>query len=68
MRNPVAACMLVTWVGEAIYVASPGIFCLFLLGLPLAQYQVTRIEEPRLRKRFGAAYIEYCRRVPRWLV
>ncbi|MFQ5430682.1 MAG: methyltransferase family protein [Phycisphaerae bacterium] len=67
MRNPVAACLIVTVLGEAIYFASPGIFCLFLLGFPLAQYQVTRIEEPRLRKRFGAAYIEYCRRVPRWL-
>lgn len=24
-------------------------------------------EEPTLRKKFGADYEEYCRRVPRWL-
>jgi protein-S-isoprenylcysteine O-methyltransferase Ste14 len=28
---------------------------------------VIRREEPALRKRFGAAYEEYCRRVPRWI-
>ena len=28
---------------------------------------VVRVEEPALRKRFGSAYEEYCRRVPRWL-
>jgi protein-S-isoprenylcysteine O-methyltransferase Ste14 len=30
-------------------------------------FAVTRIEEPELRKRFGPAYEEYRRRVPRWL-
>jgi protein-S-isoprenylcysteine O-methyltransferase Ste14 len=24
-------------------------------------------EEPTLRRKFGAEYEEYCRRVPRWL-
>lgn len=29
--------------------------------------RVVRSEEPALRKRFGIAYEEYCRRVPRWI-
>lgn len=28
---------------------------------------VTRIEEPRLRRRLGDRYEEYCRQVPRWI-
>jgi protein-S-isoprenylcysteine O-methyltransferase Ste14 len=53
--------------GQALFFASPGIMTLFVLGIPLAQLQVTQIEEPRLRKRFGESYKQYCRTVPRWL-
>jgi protein-S-isoprenylcysteine O-methyltransferase Ste14 len=28
---------------------------------------VVRVEEPELAARFGAAYTEYLRRVPRWV-
>jgi protein-S-isoprenylcysteine O-methyltransferase Ste14 len=66
-RNPIAALLILTILGEAVHFGSPGIFLLCLLGLPLAHLQVTRIEEPRLRARFGDTYVEYCRRVPRWI-
>jgi len=66
MRNPIAAMLLLTVLGEAVYFGSAGILTLFALGLLFAQYQVTRIEEPRLRQRFGDDYVEYCRRVSRW--
>jgi protein-S-isoprenylcysteine O-methyltransferase Ste14 len=66
-RNPIAALLIITVLGEAIYFGSPGILLRVLLGLPLAQLQVTKVEEPRLKARFGEAYVEYCRRVPRWL-
>ena len=29
--------------------------------------RVVHFEEPALRRRFGVAYEEYCRRVPRWI-
>lgn len=67
VRNPIASLLILTVLGEAIFFRSPGIFFLALLGLPLAQLQVTRIEEPRLEERFGREYVEYCRRVPRWI-
>jgi protein-S-isoprenylcysteine O-methyltransferase Ste14 len=65
-RNPVAAALLLTVLGEGVYFGSPGVLALFVLGLPLAHLQVTWIEEPRLARRFGATYEEYCRKVPRW--
>jgi protein-S-isoprenylcysteine O-methyltransferase Ste14 len=66
-RNPIAALLIVTVLGEAIFFGSAGIFALFLLGFPLARLQVIRIEEPRLKARFGQPYVDYCRRVPRWI-
>ncbi|HEY8240047.1 MAG TPA: isoprenylcysteine carboxylmethyltransferase family protein [Kiritimatiellia bacterium] len=66
-RNPVAASLIVCGLAEAIYFASAGILLFVLIGLPLAHLQVTRIEEPLLRKRFGDSYEAYCRRTNRWL-
>jgi protein-S-isoprenylcysteine O-methyltransferase Ste14 len=66
-RNPIAALLIVTVLGEAVYFGSPGILTLVLIGPVLAHLQVTRIEEPRLRARFGEPYEDYCRRVPRWM-
>lgn len=67
VRNPVVLTLLVTVVGEALYLASWGIFILVLLGIIFAHLQVTKMEEPRLRSRFGESYEEFCRRVPRWI-
>jgi len=67
VRNPVVITLLITVLGEAIYFNSIGIAVLLVLGMPLAHYQVTRLEEPLLRKRFGASYEAYCGRVNRWL-
>jgi protein-S-isoprenylcysteine O-methyltransferase Ste14 len=66
-RNPIAGSLLGMLLGEALAFSSTGIFLLFLVALPLAQLQVVCLEEPLLRKRFGQAYEEYVRRVPRWL-
>ena len=67
VRNPVVITLITTVLGEAIYFGSVGILLLVLLGFPFAHYQVTRIEEPRLRERFGQSYIDYCGRVSRWI-
>jgi protein-S-isoprenylcysteine O-methyltransferase Ste14 len=66
VRNPVVLTLLVTVLGEALFTGSVGILILLALGIPLAHYQVTRIEEPRLRARFGQSYVDYCANVPRW--
>jgi protein-S-isoprenylcysteine O-methyltransferase Ste14 len=66
-RNPIAASLLGMLLGEALAFSSVGILLLFLVGLPIAHLQVVLLEEPRLQKRFGQAYADYLRRVPRWL-
>jgi protein-S-isoprenylcysteine O-methyltransferase Ste14 len=53
--------------GLALAWSSIGVLLLFLLAMPLAHAQVVLLEEPLLRKRFGEAYVDYCRRVPRWI-
>lgn len=67
VRNPVVITLMATVLGLAIYLNSIGILILFAIGIPLAQYQVTKIEEPNLRNRFGDSYVEYCKRVNRWI-
>ena len=67
MRNPVVITLILAVVGATIYLNLFGIAALVLVGMGFAHYQVTRIEEPRLRERFGQSYVDYCQQVPRWL-
>ncbi len=66
-RNPIAASVVGMLLAEAIVLSSTGVLLLALLAIPLAHVQVVLLEEPLLRKRFGEAYENYLRRVPRWL-
>jgi protein-S-isoprenylcysteine O-methyltransferase Ste14 len=68
VRNPVVISLLVTWAGQAVYFASIGLAVLVGFGMAFGHYQATRIEEPRLRLRFGQTYEDYCKKVPRWLL
>ena len=68
------------WVRNPIYLAALLIIggeAWLFMSLPLLAYTgtmavffhllVTGYEEPRLRRRFGASYLEYQRTVPRWI-
>ena len=69
VRNPVYLAMVIIIVGLSLLyqawqvsdVARTGF--LFALG----HLAVVFLEEPATRKRFGGAYEDYCRHVPRWL-
>ena len=67
VRNPVVAFLLGSMLGEAIGLSSTGVLLMFLIFVGLSWVQVTRFEEPVLRKRFGQSYDEYCAQVPRWI-
>lgn len=67
VRNPIAGSALAMLLGEALAFSSTGIGLLFALAVVVAHLQVTLLEEPLLRKRFGDRYIEYLGRVPRWI-
>lgn len=66
-RNPLLAGGVLTLAGIACACASPSLALLAITAAASAHLWVTRIEEPRLSDRLGAAYREYLRHVPRWL-
>ena len=67
LRNPLLAGVLLACAGVALALASwPAV--VVALGAALAAHAwVVAVEEPRLERRFGRAYAEYLRCVPRWL-
>ena len=67
VRNPMYVGILLVVLGEAILFASPLILRYALLLWVLFHLFIIYYEEPTLRKKFGTAYAEYCRNVPRWI-
>jgi protein-S-isoprenylcysteine O-methyltransferase Ste14 len=67
LRNPLLGGLVLSLAGEALLRRSPLLGLLTAAGAFGAHLWVTRVEEPQLEGRFGAAYAEYRRRVPRWL-
>ena len=67
VRNPMYAAMTLIVAGEAVLWPSTALAAYLALLLLAFHLFVTAYEEPRLRRRFGASYEEYCARVPRWL-
>jgi len=69
VRNPVYLGMIVIVVGLSVLYRSwqPPALARTALLFTLAHLAVVFLEEPAIRKRFGAAYDDYCRRVPRWM-
>jgi protein-S-isoprenylcysteine O-methyltransferase Ste14 len=66
-RNPMYVGGITVLVGFALSLHSPAVLLLAAFFLLLSHFFVTRVEEPGLRKKFGAAYEDYLKTVPRWL-
>lgn len=66
-RNPLLAGVIVALAGFAVATGSVRLGLLTAVAAVVAHLWVVRLEEPRLRARFGAAYAEYLHRVPRWI-
>jgi protein-S-isoprenylcysteine O-methyltransferase Ste14 len=66
VRNPRYIEMLFGVVAYACVVNYSGTWALAILSAP-ALHLVVLLEESELRDRFGADYVDYCRRVPRWI-
>ncbi len=67
-RNPMYVGNILIVAGLALISDSP---LMLFIGLPLflfAYYAITRAEEAFLSKKFGSAYDDYCKNVPRFLV
>ena len=67
IRNPLFLGALLALAGAALVTRSWSLALFAALAATAAHLWVVRVEEPRLRERFGVAYAEYAARVPRWL-
>jgi protein-S-isoprenylcysteine O-methyltransferase Ste14 len=67
VRNPGYLAVIAMVLGQAALFGSSAV-ALWALAIAVAFHVfVVLYEEPTLRRRFGADYEAYCRRVPRWL-
>ncbi len=67
VRNPIYISALLIVVGEAWVFLSPQLLAYAGAMAVFFHLFVTGYEEPRLRRRFGAAYLDYRRAAPRWI-
>lgn len=67
VRNPMYVSGILALAGWALWSPSLPLIVAPFLFFAAAHLFVTGYEEPTLRKKFGAAYEEYCMRVPRWV-
>lgn len=66
-RNPLYVGLIVLYVAIALWVPSSWALLLLPIGVLALVKGSIEPEEAYLRGKFGAAYEEYCRRVPRWI-
>lgn len=67
VRNPMITGVALILAGEALFFSSWGIAILLAAFVAVNAVYFPLVEEPGLRRRFGAEYEAYCARVPRWL-
>jgi protein-S-isoprenylcysteine O-methyltransferase Ste14 len=67
VRNPMISAVLAVLIGEALVFASGGLALYCALFFAVNWLYFVLHEEPGLEHRFGAAYREYKRTVPRWI-
>jgi protein-S-isoprenylcysteine O-methyltransferase Ste14 len=67
VRNPMISGVAFVLAGEAALLGSKAIGLWFAAVVAVNAIYIPLVEEPGLRRRFGAAYDEYAANVPRWL-
>lgn len=67
VRNPMYVAGIIALLGWILWSPSLPLIAAPILFFLAAHLFVTFYEEPTLKKKFGAAYEEYCRQVPRWI-
>ncbi|MDA1098045.1 MAG: isoprenylcysteine carboxylmethyltransferase family protein [Proteobacteria bacterium] len=67
VRNPMLIGVILFLIAEAILLRSTPIFLWMAAFAIINTLYFTLSEEPELEKRFGQAYLDYKRNVPRWL-
>jgi protein-S-isoprenylcysteine O-methyltransferase Ste14 len=65
-RNPMYLGEMVLWFGWVVFFGSISVLIVSLLLVLLMNYRAIPREEHNLEARFGDAYVQYKKRVPRW--
>lgn len=68
VRNPMYVGVLLLLIGHFLWFGYWLLLAYTALAFTATHLFVTLYEEPTLRRKFGAAYEDYMRRVPRWLL
>jgi protein-S-isoprenylcysteine O-methyltransferase Ste14 len=66
-RNPMYTGALLFMLGNLIWAQNIMLLYYLLFFIFLFNFYVFFYEEPKLKKKFGAPYFEYIKKVPRWL-
>jgi len=66
-RNPVYLGNLLMFAGLCVICELPWVMPFVVGWAALVYHAAVRFEEDRLTKRYGATYVAYCHRVPRWV-
>lgn len=67
-RNPMYIGMYLVILGE-LFLSGSFLILTYLLFIAIVfHFYVVKVEEPKLKKRFGKQYEEYLKRVPRWII
>ncbi len=67
VRNPIYIGVMLLLAGHIFWFGRLVLILYTLLAFIAFHLAVILYEEPTLRSKFGAAYADYCRRVPRWI-
>ena len=67
VRNPMITGVAAILAGQALIVGSRALAVWFLIFVAINFTYFVLVEEPGLARRFGASYLEYKARVPRWI-
>ena len=67
MRNPMYVGLTSIYTGAALALGQVETLILVALPWTIVNWIVIPFEEARLRETFGQTYVDYCRRVRRWL-
>jgi protein-S-isoprenylcysteine O-methyltransferase Ste14 len=67
VRNPMYVGVLLVLAGEALIFPSRGFLIYILVFFAIVNLFILLYEEPALGRKFGESYMQYCRRVSRWI-
>jgi protein-S-isoprenylcysteine O-methyltransferase Ste14 len=67
VRNPIYVGVLLIFLGHFLWFGYWSLLMYTLIALIGVHFFIVLYEEPTLKRKFGAAYEEYCKQVPRWI-